>query len=847
MMNVLPKLLGRIQNLRARIHAARQAGDDATANRLVVEHDKNVRKHEEIVAENMTRLHICIVGGGGVSITLPRDQFIMYACTSLTRLFPLLEANLAKSPAEKSDADEEKAFFTKLREMLAARHATPLVVTAKADGGAAVPVADVENTLLLAWGARERPSKPSEVTISVATKALSELLAAPRCLLAIASPGGFRLVPLDERTLATPLLELAWQTMTGGAALDDDDRADALGALRRTAVPYVAVDDKADASEPGRERRADYLAALRAGKGLQLEGDLAPLHSDATVADAVEQFPDAPFAVLYVVGCGERPERPRLTLSVRDTYGATSATVVDVVVDSHKNWLPCDFEELINVAMTIATSSTSKGVRGAVGEDFYEALLAWLKGSTAVIHLSVNGASPQLVMAHDHVVGDPRAAGAPDRGPTLDVEVLVPTLPAADARTPAQKFWLEPEVPCLVAACVAALEAGEPHPSKPWKKLHILGDSLGVTLAKNEVQGLMLLIALGRFPRPTAVDATSPFRRIQSVAILADVDDLGRLYDASGGLRRFLDDHCRDLGTRARKDALLLVMAKRLSRLTCGTLLSNKVADHALGDANRASGHPHAVAASLLFAYWVAEGGARGFSFRGSASTYSGDLASDISRRRFVGAVLRAGLHAYGDYDAAGADRAKRSLTDLAVLWTTKFDPDARVCYEAAGAAGNALAADVAARLGTETPATLKKLLRKYPLDAFATKHLETLPAGLARLEAVFRHDPPDEDDGAPRPKKDKRRAAVSSADAAAVGDSFALEDPGASGTLSKKKQAERDRKARDKEKEEKRRAKRKQADARRREQAERDAAALQWRPRAPTRPLDSDDDAATV
>ena len=109
-----------------------------------------------------------------------------------------------------------------------------------------------------------------------------------------------------------------------------------------------------------------------------------------------------------------------------------------------------------------------------------------------------------------------------------------------------------------------------------------------------------------------------------------------------------------------------------------------------------------------------------------------------ISRRRFVGAVLRAGLHAYGDYDAAGADRAKRSLTDLAVLWTTKFDPDARVCYEAAGAAGNALAADVAARLGTETPATLKKLLRKYPLDAFATKHLETLPTGLARLEAVL-------------------------------------------------------------------------------------------------------------
>ena len=77
------------------------------------------------------------------------------------------------------------------------------------------------------------------------------------------------------------------------------------------------------------------------------------------------------------------------------------------------------------------------------------------------------------------------------------------------------------------------------------------------------------------------------------------------------------------------------------------------------------------------FAYWVAEGGARGFSFRGSASTYNSDLASETSRSRFLGAVLRAGLHAYGDYDAAGADRAKRSLTDLAVLWTAKFDPDA--------------------------------------------------------------------------------------------------------------------------------------------------------------------------
>ena len=61
------------------------------------------------------------------------------------------------------------------------------------------------------------------------------------------------------------------------------------------------------------------------------------------------------------------------------------------------------------------------------------------------------------------------------------------------------------------------------------------------------------------------------------------------------------------------------------------------------------------------------------------------------------------------------------------------------------------------------------------------------------------------------------------------MSDSFALEDPGASGTLSKKKQAERDRKARDKEKEEKRRAKRKKAEARRREQAEQSSPDRRW------------------
>ncbi len=71
-------------------------------------------------------------------------------------------------------------------------------------------------------------------------------------------------------------------------------------------------------------------------------------------------------------------------------------------------------------------------------------------------------------------------------------------------------------------------------------------------------------------------------------------------------------------------------------------------------------------------------------------------------------------------------------------------------------------------------------------------------------------------------------------ADAAA--DSFAV-DPDARTYPGRKKWAKARAKAD---------ARKKKADARRRK-AEREAAALQWRPRAPTRPLDSDDDAATV
>jgi hypothetical protein len=248
-------------------------------------------------------------------------------------------------------------------------------------------------------------------------------------------------------------------------------------------VPYVAVDDKVDASKPGREQRADYLAKVRAGKPVNLKG-LAPVRSEATIADVTDPFCDAPFAVLYVMGCGKPPECPRLTMSVRDTYGATSTTVVDSVVDSSGKWLPCNFEKLMEVVMTLATSATSAGVRGNVGDDVYRVLSKWLQDPTSVINISVNGAPPQLVLEAGAVIGDPRLAR--DGIATLDVDVLVPTLPAPGGRTPAQKFWLEPEVPCLLAACVAALEAGESHPSKSWKKLRPGGE---VRLQIRQVRG----------------------------------------------------------------------------------------------------------------------------------------------------------------------------------------------------------------------------------------------------------------------------------------------------------------------------------------------------------------------
>ena len=62
-MNVILKLGERLKNLKARISAARQAGDNETANRLVDVHNQHVRKQEAMIAESVCRLQFEIVGG----------------------------------------------------------------------------------------------------------------------------------------------------------------------------------------------------------------------------------------------------------------------------------------------------------------------------------------------------------------------------------------------------------------------------------------------------------------------------------------------------------------------------------------------------------------------------------------------------------------------------------------------------------------------------------------------------------------------------------------------------------------------------------------------------------------
>ena len=301
-----------------------------------------------------------------------------------------------------------------------------------------------------------------------------------------------------------------------------------------------------------------------------------------------------------------------------------------------------------------------------------------------MVQVSVNGGAPERIYTGLETIAAPEGLQVPQQVTRVAVDVVVSLLPTPGSRTPDQKFWLEPELPALVAASVAALEAGEDQPSKPWKKLEVLG-KLGVEVATVELKWLGVLIALGTFPRPSRVAWGVEDPQLQTLNTLLNLRP-GQRLDHSPACRRFLDEYCGGRGPGAQMDALRLLATKRLSLFLCGPRanLSHNLVNFVLENACK-SPHPHTVTTALVFAYWVTETkGAGGFPFRGYKHKHADfDTTAAAFRRKVVEAVLSAGHDDhYADY-GAGADRAKRSLTDLAVLWTAQSDPDARVCYEA--------------------------------------------------------------------------------------------------------------------------------------------------------------------
>ena len=111
-------------------------------------------------------------------------------------------------------------------------------------------------------------------------------------------------------------------------------------------------------------------------------------------------------------------------------------------------------------------------------------------------------------------------------------------------------------------AAIAALEAGEPHPSKPWKRLEVLG-KVGVRVAACDAYWLEVLMALGTFSRPDGVakdeflaQAIGPrIRTAVAGASLARADAAGLAAPATtGGLGHAIAPTTRagaaDLATR---------------------------------------------------------------------------------------------------------------------------------------------------------------------------------------------------------------------------------------------------------------------------------------------------------
>jgi len=156
----------------------------------------------------MCQLHLKVTTVGTLAYTLNQgllSESLMFVCAAFLQQ---LTKEKKEGRSEGEDVGSQILLVERLETMLNARAEEPLVVTIAVDGGPARPVPDSDAPLARSLADTEQD--PKDVTICVTPEDLHEALAAPRCLLVITDPGGTQLHPLDERTLKTPLMELAW-------------------------------------------------------------------------------------------------------------------------------------------------------------------------------------------------------------------------------------------------------------------------------------------------------------------------------------------------------------------------------------------------------------------------------------------------------------------------------------------------------------------------------------------------------------------------------------------------------------------------------------------------------------
>ena len=291
-----------------------------------------------------------------------------------------------------------------------------------------------------------------------------------------------------------------------GEADAGDERDTLLRELRQTIVVSAAHVKNADATPAGRARRTQLITTFRSGKFGLASSKL--VRTDATLAG--QRRGAFSRAARHRPGrCAMRHARD--ADAPRPCHGRAAVRRAPAA-----RGISLTFQKMLNEFIEAAEASSSAGARGTFSRETALPLLNWISSST-MIQVSVNGGAPERIYTGLETIAAPE--GAPQDVTRVAVDVVVPLLPTPGERTPGQKFWLEPELPPLVAASVAALEAGEDHPSKPWKKLEVLR-KLGVEVATVELKWLGVLIALGTFPRPSPVAAGVEDSYIQTLNTL---------------------------------------------------------------------------------------------------------------------------------------------------------------------------------------------------------------------------------------------------------------------------------------------------------------------------------------